>query len=58
MKANNIMAALCRVGLIPAIKWVLADMGVPVGGPRKPFMPLTPEQRNMLGQVLKENLEN
>ena len=57
-KANNIMAALCRVGLIPAIKWVLADMGVPVGRPRKPFMPLAPEQGEMLAQVLAENLEN
>ena len=58
VKANNIMAALCRVGLIPAIKWVLADMGVPVGRPRKPFMPLAPEQGDMLAQVLAENLEN
>ena len=58
VKANNIMAALCRVGLIPAIKWVLADMGVPVGEPRKPFMPLAPEQGEMLAQVLAENLEN
>ena len=58
VKANNIMAALCRVGLIPAIKWVLADMGVPVGVPRKPFMPLAPEQGDMLAQVLAENLEN
>ena len=58
VKANNIMAALCRVGLIPAIKWVLAEMGVPVGGPRKPFMPLTPEQGEMLAQVLAENLQN
>ena len=58
VKANNIMAALCRVGLIPAIKWVLAETGIPVGEPRKPFMALTPEQGHMLAQVLKENLEN
>jgi len=56
-KANNIMAALCEVGLIPAIKWVLNDMGVPVGGPRKPFIPITDEQGRRLKAVLEENLE-
>ena len=40
------------------IAFVLADMGVPVGRPRKPFMPLAPEQGEMLAQVLAENLEN
>lgn len=57
-KANNIMAALCEVGLIPAIKWVLGDMGVPVGAPRKPFMSITPRQGRQLKAVLAENLEN
>lgn len=57
VKANNIMAALCAVGLIPAIKWVLNDMGVPVGGPRRPFIPITEEQGQLLKAVLEENLE-
>lgn len=57
VKANNIMAALCEVGLIPAIKWVLGDMGVPVGEPRRPFMPITPQQGQRLKAVLAENLE-
>lgn len=58
VKANNIMAALCDVGLIPAIKWVLNDMGVPVGEPRRPFIPITEEQGRRLKAVLEENLEN
>ena len=57
VKANNIMAALCAVGLIPAIKWLLGDMGVPVGDPRRPFLPLTEEQGQRLKAVLEENLE-
>ena len=58
VKANNIMAALCAVGLIPAIKWVLNDMGVPVGKPRRPFIPITDEQGRRLKAVLEENLVN
>ena len=57
VKANNIMAALCAVGLIPAIKWLLGDMGVPVGDPRRPFIPLTEEQGQRLKAVLEENLQ-
>ena len=57
IKANNIMNALCDVGLIPAIKHVLADMGVPVGMARRPFMPLREEQAAMLEAVLKDNLD-
>ena len=56
VKANNIMAALCRVGLIPAIKYVLAAMGVPVGPARRPFRMPTDEQRALLDQVIAENL--
>ena len=55
VKANNIMTALCEVGLIPAIKWVLGDMGVPVGDPRRPFIPVTPQQGRRLRAVLAEN---
>ena len=58
VRANNIMQALCRVGLIPAIKWVLNDMGVPVGDPRRPFMPITQGQGEALRAVLAENLAN
>lgn len=56
VRANNIMNALCDVGLIPAIKYVLGAMGVPVGDPRRPFAPLAEEGRAMLDAVLRENL--
>lgn len=57
VKANNIMDALCAVGLIPAIKWLLGDMGMSVGDPRRPFIPLTEEQGRRLKAVLEENLQ-
>lgn len=56
IKANTIMQALCSVGLIPAIKYVLSVMGTDVGLPRRPFRELTAEQKEMLLKVLKENL--
>ena len=56
IKANNIMNALCDVGLIPAIKHVLGTLGVPVGQPRRPFKPISIEQAEMLSKVLRDNL--
>ena len=57
-KANNIMQALCSVGLIPSIKYILAEQGYPVGDPRSPFRPLTQEERQFVDGVLEDNLEN
>ena len=56
VRANNIMEALCGVGLIPAIKYVLGTMGVDVGPARRPFSALSEGQKKMLDQVIKENL--
>lgn len=58
IKANNIMQALCEVGLIPAIKYVLSTMGIDVGIARRPFRELEQAQKEMLQAVLDENLEN
>ncbi len=58
VKANNIMEALCSVGLIPAIKYVLTTMGIDAGLPRRPFLALDSSQKTFLNQILKENLEN
>ena len=55
-RANNCMEAMCAVGLIPAIKYELARQGFPVGQPRKPFAPLTQEQKNYIDGVLDKNL--
>lgn len=56
IKANNIMNALCDVGLIPAIKYVLTTMGIDAGVPRRPFQPLSDEQKRHIDEVLKANL--
>ncbi len=57
VKANNIMEALCEVGLIPAIKDILKrHMGIDVGEARRPFRPITEEQQKRLDRVLRENL--
>ena len=56
IRANDIMAALCAAGLIPAIKYVLAEMGVPVGEPRRPFMALDGEAGKRVMEVVEANL--
>jgi N-acetylneuraminate lyase len=58
VKANNIMAALNRVGLIPAIKYILETQGISAGDPRKPFRPVSAEQRQYLDGIVRENLCN
>ena len=55
-KANNIMNALCDVGLIPGIKHVLTTMGMDAGLPRRPFRELTEEQKQYVNSVVETNL--
>ena len=55
-KANNCMEAMCRVGLIPAIKYELARQGYPVGEARAPFRPLTDEEKAYVAAVLDRDL--
>lgn len=55
-RANNCMEAMCRVGLIPAIKYELARQGYPVGEARRPFAPLTDEQKAYIDEVLDRDL--
>lgn len=55
-RANNCMEAMCAVGLIPAIKYELGRQGYPVGQPRKPFLPLTQEQKDYVDGVLDKNM--
>lgn len=54
-KANNVMEALCRVGLIPAVKYVLGRQGIPAGSPRRPFLPLDATQREEIDRAFAEN---
>lgn len=55
--ANNIMEVLVRVGLFPAIKYILSRMGIDAGLPRRPFLPLSEEHKRYVDQILEENLE-
>ena len=56
IKANNIMNALCDVGLIPAIKYALTTMGIDAGAPRRPFRALDEAQKQLVDKALAENL--
>lgn len=56
VKANNIMEALCSVGLSPAIKYVLRTQGIAAGEARRPFLPLTEEQKKYIDDVIRDNL--
>jgi N-acetylneuraminate lyase len=55
-RANNIMEALCNVGLISGIKYILTTQGIDAGSPRRPFSKLNEEQKKYIDIVLSENL--
>lgn len=55
-KANNCMETMCRVGLISAIKYVLGTQGCPVGEARRPFTPLNDAQKQLVDEILAQNL--
>ncbi|WP_298837092.1 dihydrodipicolinate synthase family protein [uncultured Clostridium sp.] len=56
VKANNIMEALCSVGLIPAIKYILTLRGIDAGVLRKPFSELNDVQKKYIEDILESNL--
>lgn len=56
-RANNIMEAFCRVGLIPAVKYVLGRQGVAAGTARRPFGQLSAEDRAYVDQVWDANID-
>lgn len=58
VKANNIMEALCSAGLIAAIKHVLCGFGIEAGLPRRPFLPMTADQKKAVDRAVSENLDN
>ena len=57
VKANNIMQALNNVGLFSGIKHMLNVQGINAGNMRRPFLPLTEEEKQYLEDVVKNNLE-
>ena len=56
-KANNIIAALCSVGVMAGEKALLNHLGLDFGVARKPFKPLNSEQTEMLEKVFDENID-
>jgi len=54
-KANNIIQALIKVGVIPGEKALLELMGIPAGVCRKPFKQISPEEREYLFKIWNEN---
>ncbi len=55
-RANEIMDALIKVGLIPGIKYALIHLGIDVGKPRLPFVELSEENKIYLKSILDEYL--
>lgn len=54
-QANNIIAELIRVGVMPGEKAALQMMGIDMGDCRKPFRALSEADRKALGTVLRAN---
>jgi len=50
--ANDIIAVLIQVGVLPGEKAILAHMGIAAGHCRKPFLPLSEEQEAWLIQEI------
>lgn len=55
-RANNIMEALVKESLFPAIKHVLYTQGLDVGECRRPFPKLTNEQKARIDKAVSANL--
>lgn len=54
--ANNIIEVLKRGGVFNGIKYILELLGFECGECRKPFEPISPEQRNRIEEVIKREL--
>ncbi len=51
-EANRIIAVLCRIGVMQAEKEVLCQMGLDFGHCRRPFAPVTEEQKKMIAEQI------
>ncbi len=52
-KANDVMDMFYSVGLIAAIKHALVYQGIDAGEPRRPFTPLTAEQKKLVEDAVE-----
>lgn len=50
---NTYVEEMCRVGIFSAVKYILTKRGIPCGGCRKPFHPLTVSERQQLDHMLE-----
>ena len=53
-KVNRIIEAMLPYGVFAMEKAILTEMGVPMGGCRKPFLPLSPEGRACAARIAEE----
>jgi len=53
-KANRVIAIMAKFGMIPALKAIMRMKGWDCGDPRRPFQPLTREQREHLRVMLEK----
>jgi N-acetylneuraminate lyase len=51
---DRVILVLRDHGVVPAVKAVMGMLGIDCGGPRGPLRALTPEQRERLGQQLRD----
>lgn len=55
-ECNRIIKALCRVGVMEGEKEVLCQLGFDFGGARRPFSPLSAEEKAFLKQEITDRL--
>ena len=51
---NYCVEQMCKVGIFSAVKYVLSKRGIPCGGCRKPFHPLTAEERHRMDAMVEQ----
>ena len=51
-QANRIIAVLCKIGVMQAEKEVLCQMGLDFGHCRRPFSPVTEEQKKLIAEQI------
>ena len=54
-EVNEVVAALCKVGVFKGIKAILKMQGIDCGECRKPFLPLNAEQNQYIKEVAEKN---
>ena len=52
-RVNEIVAVLCKIGVFKGCKAALQDMGIDCGSCRKPFAPLSDDERKLLKETIQ-----